>query len=96
MKARIKNNIVVEIENKILTVIAERGEENIDEEKKGDWTLRKVERFSGRQTRSLAIPDNVDDDMIKTSYHEGVLNIHLQKKKDDLNHTSNKKKIEVK
>ena len=90
-----KKDIVIEVENKVLTVIADRAEETTNEEKKGDWIYKKVERFSGRQTRSLAIPDNVDEDSIKSTYHEGVLNIHLPKKIDEMNQFSNKKKIEV-
>ena len=38
---------------------------------------------------------DINEDSIKTSYHEGVLNIHLPKKVDEMNQATNKKKIEV-
>ena len=90
-----KKDLHIEIENHMLTIIAERYEVKKDEEKQGDFTFRKVERFHGVQSRRLSLPaDIVDEDSIETKYDHGVLTIHIPKKKGDVLN-QNKKKIEV-
>jgi len=79
----------------MLTIVAERDEVKKDEEKQGDFTFRKVERFHGVQSRRIALPaDIVDEDKIATQYDHGVLTIHIPKKIGDVVN-QNKKKIEV-
>lgn len=70
-----KSNIDVNIENNVLTISAEKTE--VKEENGTKFHIS--ERSFGKITRSVLIPKNVDNENIKASYVDGVLNIVLPK-----------------
>lgn len=70
-----KSNIDVNIENNVLTISAEKNE--VKEENGTKFHIS--ERSFGKITRSLLIPKNVNNENIKASYIDGVLNIVLPK-----------------
>ena len=75
-----KKDIHIDIEDHhLMTIKADRSEETTFEEQRDDITYRKTERFIGVQTRSLILPDNIDDDLISTKFDHGVLQIHIPK-----------------
>ena len=69
------DDIDVSIENRVLTIKAETKSEG--EHKEGGYLMR--ERRSGSFLRSLRLPETVDEDRAKTSYHDGVLTVNLPK-----------------
>jgi HSP20 family protein len=70
-----KSNIDVNIENNVLTISAEKTETKEENTTK----FHISERSFGKITRSVLIPKNVDNENIKASYVDGVLNIVLPK-----------------
>jgi HSP20 family protein len=72
-----KDDFKITLENGILTVSAEK-EDKKEEEKEGFVT----KEFSYNSfSRSIGIPDNVDDEKdISAKYSDGVLKLKLQKK----------------
>jgi HSP20 family protein len=67
--------IDVQVHNGILTIKAERSEEN---EEKTERYLRR-ERRVGSFTRSVALPSLVDDDSTQASLESGVLTLRIAK-----------------
>ena len=70
-----KSNIDVSIENNVLTVSVEK----IKNEEEHGTKFHIYERSFGKITRSVLIPKNVDNENIKATYVDGVLNIVLPK-----------------
>ena len=71
-----KDNININIENNILTLIAEDKEET----SKKTETYYYMERNSGKQTRTIKLPDNINNDNMSAKYMNGVLYITMSKK----------------
>jgi HSP20 family protein len=70
-----RGDVNIEIKDNVLTVSGERKAEHAD---KGDGFYR-VERSFGRFSRSLALPDGVDEELIKASFDKGVLEVSIPK-----------------
>jgi HSP20 family protein len=82
-----KKDIDLNLENGRLTISGERKFEKEEEGKK----YHRVETHYGSFTRSLQLPDNVDDNSIKATYKDGILNVTINKSEEKL-----KKQIEIK
>jgi HSP20 family protein len=70
-----KEDVKVTIDNGILTI---RGERKQEKEEKGK-KIHRIERHFGIFTRSFTLPDNVDENKIKASFKDGMLNLHIHK-----------------
>lgn len=81
-----RDQIDVTLENSVLTITAERKEENKEEHR--DWLLN--ERRAMRFQRSFTLPPTVDDAKVQAKYENGVLSIRLNKREE-----SKPKKITV-
>lgn len=70
-----EDRISVEVEDDVLTVQAtrERSEEVSDEK------LHRVERRFGSFTRTIGLPQGVDESGVKAKYEHGVLEVHVPK-----------------
>ncbi len=80
-------DIDIQINGQQLTVTAQREEER---EEKGR-TFHRVERQSGRYSRSISLPCQVNESEVAAEYHDGVLSITLPKTDESKAH-----KIKVK
>ena len=69
------DDVSIHIENDVLTL---KGERKKEEEKEGTNYYR-VERWSGKFTRSFALPDTVDANKVKATFKDGVLTVTLAK-----------------
>lgn len=74
-----KNDIVVDIKDRVLTL---KGERSTDNEVKEDDYYRK-ERSYGRFERRFALPGDVNTDDIKAEYKDGLLKIDIPKPEQD-------------
>eukprot|EP01084_Bolivina_argentea_P028933 53743_1 len=100
-----KENIKVSVKNGILKIDGERNydsEQNaveVDEDNKNEQNTKekqivnkyyRKERFYGRFSQSVSLPENALDDPTKiiAKYEDGVLNISVPKKKTSEEHTS--------
>ena len=70
-----KKDISVDIENRVLTL---SGERNYDNEVKEENYYRR-ERATGRFKRAFNLPADVDSDMIKADFKDGVLKVEIPK-----------------
>ena len=82
-----KDDISVDLENGIMSISGEKKVET--QEEKGNWFY--YERSAGKFRRSFQLPDNVKQDSVNASYHNGVLELTLLK-----NEKTMPRKIEVK
>ncbi len=82
-----EKKLSVEVKNGVLILSGHREEEK--EYKEGE--VSRVERFIGSFTRTMSLPDNIDDSKIDASYKKGVLTVTLPKTKE-----STPRKITVK
>ncbi|HSP12932.1 MAG TPA: Hsp20/alpha crystallin family protein [Salegentibacter sp.] len=74
-----KNDFKITMEDGILTISAEK-EEKSEEKKEG---FVKKEFSYNSFTRSMSLPDSIDEDKdVKASYKDGILKMTLQKKED--------------
>ena len=80
-------DIDIQLNGNMLTVTAQREEEK---EEKGR-TFHRVERQSGRYSRSLMLPCQVAESEVAADYHDGVLSVTLPKTDESKAH-----KIKVK
>lgn len=80
-------DIDVQLNGNLLTVTARRDEEK---EEKGR-TYHRIERQTGRYTRTISLPSPVVESEVAAEYHDGVLAITLPKTDDSKAH-----KIKVK
>jgi HSP20 family protein len=85
-----KKDFKVTAENGILTISAEKEEEQ--ERKEQDYTRKEFSYSSF--SRSFMLPENVNEGDIKASYEDGVLKLHVAKKV--LSQPKIQKAIEVK
>jgi HSP20 family protein len=70
-----EGDVNVELEDNVLTVSGERRSEH-EERKEGYF---RVERASGAFSRSLTLPEGVDESAIKASFDRGVLEVRIPK-----------------
>src|ERR687885_1602481 len=70
-----EDKISVEFEDGALTVSAER--ERTQEV--SDDKLYRFERRFGTFSRTIGVPQGVDEEQIKAAYHDGVLEVHVAK-----------------
>ena len=71
-----KKDISITIEDNTLTISSHREAAKKEE---GD-TFKRVERFSGTSTRTMSLPENVDQDSIEARNENGVLHLTIPKK----------------
>ncbi len=71
-----KNDVEVTLENGVLTVTGERKREETTENDK----VYRRERFYGKFSRSLRLPDDVDAERIEAGFKNGVLRVSVTKK----------------
>lgn len=79
--------IDIQVSGNQLTIAGERKEEK---EEKGE-TFHRIERRTGRFSRSVTLPCAVDEEKIDANYHDGVLTISVPK-----NEECKARRIEVK
>lgn len=84
-----EKDIEVSVDKNVLTLRGERKHEEENQDKK----FHRVERFYGEFVRQLALPESVDVDNISAHFKNGVLEIDLPKRKEEV---AKKKTIEVK
>ncbi len=70
-----ESDVNIELEDNVLTVSGERKSEH-EERKEGYY---RVERASGKFSRSLTLPEGVDPEKIDASFENGVLEVHIPK-----------------
>ncbi len=70
-----KEDINLSIDNNVLTI---EGERKSEKEEKGK-TFHRIERSYGKFYRSVTLPKKVDEENIKASFKDGLLNITLPK-----------------
>lgn len=71
-----KEDIKVSMEDDVLTISAERNQQE-EEKKKG---YHRIERTWGSLSRSFTVGENVDPENIEAAYDNGVLKIKVPKK----------------
>ena len=76
-----KENIQIDVENGYLNITA-KNSSSFDEE--NEKFIRK-ERYSGECSRSFYIGEDVNEDDIKASFKNGILNLNVPKTKEDEN-----------
>lgn len=86
---RSKDELIIEIDDSILTISSETKEEN--EETKENFTRREFTLSSFK--RAFTLPETVATDKIEASYNEGILKFNLPKKEEAL--PKPKRKIEL-
>ncbi|MCM4160852.1 Hsp20/alpha crystallin family protein [Antarcticibacterium flavum] len=85
-----KDDFDITIDEGILTISADKNEESKEEK---DTFLRREFSYNSF-TRSIGLPDNIDEDQeIKASYKDGVLKLVLAKDENEM--TREPKKIKV-
>lgn len=70
-----KEDVKVTVDNGVLTIRGERRKETEEKGKK----IHRIERHYGIFTRSFTLPDNVDEENIKASFRDGMLNLQINK-----------------
>lgn len=85
-----KDDFDITIDDGILTISADKKEESKEEK---EAYLKREFRYSSF-TRSIALPENINEDQdVKASYKDGLLKLHLAK--DEREKTREPKKINV-
>jgi HSP20 family protein len=75
-----KEHLRVDVQHGMLTITAERKQNDISEGGKGDHKWRRVERSFGTASRAIRLPENVDEDNIKATCCNGQLYVTIPKK----------------
>ena len=70
-----EEDVSIEIRDNALTIAGERKSEY--EKRERGWY--RVERATGRFSRSLSLPDGVDPDAVRASFDKGVLEVWIPK-----------------
>ncbi len=70
-----KDDITIDVDKGVLTL---RGERKSEHEEKRD-RIHRIERSYGQFVRSFSLPENVNEDMVKAEYKDGLLKVHLGK-----------------
>jgi HSP20 family protein len=73
-----EDQIAIQMEGGVLTL---RGERKFEDEKEGR-SFHRVERSYGQFVRSFTLPNNVDREKIKATFHNGLLEIALPKREE--------------
>ena len=73
-----EKDIQIQMEGGVLTLRGERRSETENEGK----TFHRMERSYGQFVRSFTLPNNVDRENIKASFHNGLLEIELPKREE--------------
>jgi HSP20 family protein len=73
-----EKDIQIQMEGGVLTL---RGERKSETESEGR-TFHRMERSYGQFVRSFTLPNNVDRENIKASFHNGLLEIELPKREE--------------
>jgi HSP20 family protein len=68
-------DVNIELEDNVLTISGERKSEH-EQRKEG---FHRVERASGRFSRSLTLPEGIDPDSVKANFDKGVLEVRIPK-----------------
>lgn len=84
-----KDDINVEIDNGVLTVSGERQQDN-EEEREGYY---RSERSYGAFSRSIALPEGVNEDECNATFRDGVLEVTLKRANDE---QSRRRRVEIK
>ena len=74
-----KDDFKIELDNSLLVISSEKEEKN-EEIKDGEFTRKEFSYQSFR--RSITLPETVQEDKIKASYKDGLLQITLPKKEE--------------
>ncbi len=82
-----EKNLDIELEGKILTIKGSKEEEHEATEK----GFRRIERSSGSFSRTITLPDNINQEKIEAEYKKGVLSLTIPKTSEAVS-----KKISVK
>lgn len=70
-----EEDVSVEVQDNVLTVSGERRAEHED---KGEGYHR-VERSFGQFTRTVSLPDGIDQDQVQANFNNGVLEVRIPK-----------------
>ena len=70
-----EDDVAIEIRDNTLTISGERKSEY--EKRERGWY--RVERATGRFSRSLALPEGIDPDAVSAEFDKGVLEVHIPK-----------------
>ncbi len=70
-----EDDVAIEIRDNTLTISGERKSEY--EKRERGWY--RVERATGRFSRSLALPEGVDPEAVSAEFDKGVLEVHIPK-----------------
>ncbi len=70
-----EEDVQIELDDRVLTISGERRSEH---EGRKDGYYR-VERASGRFSRSLTLPEGIDPESIRAAFHKGVLEVRIPK-----------------
>ncbi|MBO5572668.1 MAG: Hsp20/alpha crystallin family protein [Clostridium sp.] len=73
-----KDEITLELTDGNLTVSATKGLDKDEKDKKG--RVLRQERYAGAMQRSFYVGENLTEEDIKASFHDGVLNLTIPKK----------------
>jgi HSP20 family protein len=73
-----KKDFAIDIHNKVLTISSENKDEN--EEKTENYMRREFHYSSFK--RSFSLPETVELDKIKATHQNGILRVHIPKKKE--------------
>ncbi len=76
-----KDDIIVEINDHVLTVSGERKEQVKEEERDGKTVRREINY--GRFERKIELPQDADTDTVSSKYADGVLTITVPKKEKE-------------
>ncbi len=74
-----KEDITAKLENGYLTITAEKGLEEKEEDKESKKYIRR-ERFAGTCQRTFYVGEEVEQDDIKASFKHGILTLQIPKK----------------
>ena len=77
-----KEEISLKLENGYLTVVAEKGLDRDETDKKGKLICQ--ERYVGTRQRSFFVGENLTEEDIKAKFEDGVLQITVPKKEQKL------------
>ena len=70
-----EEDVTIEIRDSALTIAGERKAEH--EQRERGWY--RVERATGRFSRSLTLPEGIDPDAVRASFDKGVLEVWIPK-----------------
>ncbi|MEA2105470.1 MAG: Hsp20/alpha crystallin family protein [Bacteroidota bacterium] len=71
-----KNDFKIDLDNNVLTISSEKEAKNEDE---GEKYVRREFSYSSFK-RSFSLPDSIDQDKIKATHKDGILNVVIPKR----------------